>query len=373
MGRPKKIVAKTIKKTKKFEETVTTISTNDNNASRKYSRIQLQRNLESTYRNMYKNNNDRVESGNSHEYYSNTMSTYNASSYSTNKLKANTLNFSVPENTDYYNSYNYNGNRPIVDYHEESYLPFSANPAGYEGTRTGQDVPVYYSSTRQHALQDNRPLVIDTHTHVTISNYKVVSDTRMVVSDPCGSGSESPAGSESNDSVAGTHGSESNYDVEEDLDVILTSIQQSNEQQVQNNQNQNWQAQNTGIKTEFNISDVMPCRYPPQGQENTTNCRTSTVARDEQYWQPYQGYGYGTTSQYEDNFQSNSDQTVPYHEVDQYHTDSSPTPLGLGSHMYNSLLMAYNCTNYQDNLASDYYHGRQNVMMPVPQTSGLCT
>ena len=368
MGRPKKIIAKTIKKTKKFEETVSTVSIDGNtdNGTRKYTRIQLQRNMENTYRNMYENrDNNRLDLDNSRDYYSSSMSSaHSTTSYSGNK---DAMNFSVPHNSDYENSYNPN-NRPLFGYHEETYLPLNPNSSRYEaGCCSGQDVPMYYSSSRQHALSDNRPLVIDTHTHVTISNYKVVSDTRMVVSDPHGSGSDSPTGSESYNSVAGTHGSESNYDVEEDLDVILTSIEQSNPQQSQNNEIQNWQTQNNGgIKTEFNSQDALQCRYSPQNQ----NIHASTAGRDEQYWQSFNGYGYCTGPQYQDNFQSHGDQIVSYQESGQYHGESSPTPQGLGSHMYNSLLMAYNCSNYPDISTPDYYHGRQKAVMPLAQASG---
>ena len=402
MGRPKK--SKMTKKAgKKFEQTTSIVSNYYNNSSggsgsgsstsnnmndengnnnAKYGRIQLQRNLENCYRNMYES-----KINFSHEYYSNTMSTY-STSHQGNKLSTNAFSFPVHQNSEIYNAYHnhtdgING-RSFEHPSNNSYLAIEGNPSKqYEGMRSGSELPVYHSY-RQQTLADIRPLVIDTHTHVTISERKYVSDTRMVVSDPYDSGTDSPMGTASNYSVVGTHGSDSNYDVENDLDVILTSIEeQANQEQSSDDQQvQNWISQNsTPVKNELGPNDVISCKYSSQSPNGagTPGPSGPMTTRNDQYWHQYHGYNYGNgcstyPEQYpsEDGFQNHHDQAVGYQDSSppQYHGDSSPAPQGLGSHMYNSLLMAYNCSNYQDNSLIDYHHGRYNSVMPLTHSSG---
>ena len=394
MGRPKK--SKLTKKAgKKFEQTTSIVSNYYNNSSgtsntsnnmndengnnnEKYGRIQLQRNLGNSYRSMYESKINSL-----HEYYSDTVSTYNTP-YQGNKLNTNAFSPPVHQNSEFYNAYRnrtdgING-RSFEHIGNNNYLTTEGNPSKqYEAVRSASELPIYHSY-RQQTLADSRPLVIDTHTHVTISERKYVSDTRMVVSNPYDSGTESPMGTASNYSVVGTHGSESNYDTEEDLDVILTSIEeQANQEQSSDDQQvQNWISQNNApVKNELCPNDVISCKRPngsgtpvPSGQMTT---------RDEQYWHQYHGcnYGIGCSTYPEeyprsDGFQNHHDQTVGCQDSSppQYHGDSSPAPQGLSSHMYNSLLMAYNCSNYQDNSAIDYNHGRYNSAMPLTHSSG---
>ena len=363
-------------------------NTNDEHGKgiEKYGRISLQRNLENSYRNMYES---KINS--SHEYYSKTESTY-STSYLGNKLSTNAFSLPVHQNSEIYNAYHSHtdgiNSRSFEHLNNNNYLGTEGNPPKqYQGMRLDRELPIYhFSSSREQVPADTRPLVIDTHTHVTISDRKYVSDTRMVVSDPYDSGTNSPTGTASNYSVVGTHGSESNYDVEEDLDVILTSTEeQANQEQSSDDQVQNWITQNSGaVKNELGLNDVISCKYSSHSPNDTGTSAPSgpMTTRDDQYWHQYHAYNYGNgcgtyPEQYPsaDGFQNHHDQAVGYQDSTppppQYHSDSSPAPQGLGSHMYNSLLMAYNCSNYQDNSPPiDYHHGRYNTMMPLTHSSG---
>lgn len=166
-------------------------------------------------------------------------------------------------------------------------------------------------------------------------------------------------------SVIGTHGSDTSYDLEDDLDVILTTIEHDQCQccEVPNP----WAQSDAGIiKTELKTKPVeISCRHPTKVPD-LPFCRSQTLvpaAEKSNQWSyvhdqpdpPFHGSIY-----------AHNNSSVAYSSnLTHPNVGQENTTQGLGSHMYNSLLMAYNCSGSHDSPPpGDFYQGRCPQMSP---------
>ncbi len=307
------------------------------------------------------------------EYCPDEGSTYNPYSptYVARQPHRETENLRSGPTTAYYSPYPHNYPNNKGSYFPESRPAYTVNSA----VSPNQDISHLQCSREQlpRACYEyqSRPQVFDLVPQFTISNGKMIPLNKWASKENWTSvpgfesGSNSPReGSGSHDSVTGTHGSDSSYDVEDDLDVILTSIEQAKEMYCPcNSQAESWSSSDDDSSFNPNIYTVEPNRCLAKQPIHNPNYG-SLPPRQDSGWRYFCDRGNRT----EDSLGQTMILTQPLPHPTEG-TQQSPDPnratpasQGLSSQMYSSLLMAYNCNSYQDN-SGDFHPRQGNVMV----------